>query len=221
VTALLVGGGNLTYFLTRALLGRGTRVTIVNRSAADCTRLARRLKATVVLGDGTSPRTLEDARVAEAAMLVALTRRDEVNLLSCQLALLRYRVPGVVALVNDPENESVFRDLGVRNTFSPTTLLATLLEQRTETSAVTNVFPSLRGHANVTEIVLPEGAPAVRRPVKEIALPQGSLLGALFRGDTAVIPRGDTVLLAGDRLLVISLPSDYPQAMRALLGAAT
>lgn len=59
MNVLVVGGGKLVYYLSRSLTGRGRHVTIVNRNRAECRRLARRLDATVVLGDGSDPTVLE------------------------------------------------------------------------------------------------------------------------------------------------------------------
>jgi trk system potassium uptake protein TrkA len=216
--AILIGGGAPVYYLARSLAGRGYEVTIICDEAAEAARLARRLKAVVVVGDGSAPRVLEEAGVAEAALLLALTPRDEVNLVACQLARLIHGVPIVFALANDPDNEATFRALGVRAAFSPTRVLSALIESSTQTETIGNIYPSLGGQVNLTEILLPEGAPASGRPVREVRLPQGALLGALFRGDSAVIPKGATVLEAGDRLLLVSTPADYPAALRALVG---
>jgi trk system potassium uptake protein TrkA len=216
---LLVGGGKLLYFLARSLLARGHGVCLVIRESAEAEWLARRLKAVVIHGDGTRPRTLEDAEIHRKDLVLAITANDEDNFVVCQLAERKYGVPLSFALVNDPDNEQTFRELGVRAAFAPTRLLASLIEQRVASESVVNLYPfGESGKVTLTEIVLSKDSPAASRPLREIRLPAQSLVAGILRAGEALIPRGQTVLLPGDRLIVAALPEAYAAVLKVLGG---
>ncbi len=218
---VIVGGGKLVYFLCRSFLAKGYQVTIVNRSAAECTWLARQLKATIVLGDGSDPRILQEAGAVTADAVLAATPNDEDNLVICQLASLRFGVPRTLALVNDPDNEATFQKLGVTSAFSTTHLVSSLIEQRAGFEEITAMTSVAEGKVNVTEVLVKPTSPVVGRALAEIQLPDNSLIGCVLRNSEAIVPRGSTTLKPLDRLVVITLPENHGQVLRALTGDDT
>ena len=214
---LIVGGGKAVYFLCRTFLSKGYRVTIVNRDREECTRLARRLKAVVVHGDGSDPEILEEAGAGSADAVLAVTPNDQDNLVICQLADKRYEVHRTLALVNDPENEQVFRELGIA-AVSTTRILTSLVEQRAGFDEIINLIPIDEGKVNLTEVVLTETSTVINRPLRDVALPANSLVAYILREEQPIVPRGPTVLRVNDRLIVISLPENYGQVLRILTG---
>ncbi|HUU96722.1 MAG TPA: TrkA family potassium uptake protein [Phycisphaerae bacterium] len=217
MTVLIVGGGRPLYFLCRTFLAKGHNVIVINDDAEECTQLARRLKVTVICGDGSDPATLEEAGAAGADAVLAVTSRDQDNLAICQLSVLQYEVPRTLALVNDPDNEDVFRQLGV-GAFAPTRLFASLIEQRTAADAITNLLPVADGKVNVTEVKLSGDSPAAGRALRDLELPANALIAVILRNGDAVVPHGDTVLRTGDRLVLLTLPENHGPALRAITG---
>lgn len=215
---ILVGGGKTTFFLTRRFQSKNYQVTIITRDEAEARAFSRDLKALVLLGDGTSPLLLRDAESTRADALLALLPRDEDNLVACQIAQRMFGVPHVVSLVNDPGNTELFQRLGIRATFSATDLLARLIEETTSVPEVMYLTPLAGGRAHVTEIVLPEDAPAVGRAIRDLKAPAGSLIASVVRGEDMLVPSGATVLVAHDRLVLISQPEGYGPLLRLLLG---
>jgi trk system potassium uptake protein TrkA len=215
---LIVGGGKLVYFLSRTFLSKGYRVVLVNRDRAECVWLARHLKATVVYGDGSSPQILEEAQAEGVDAVLAVTPNDEDNLAICQLASLRFGVARTLALVNDPDNEEIFRRLGVAAAFSTTRLLSSLIEQKTAFEDITALTSLGEGKVNVTEIVLREDAPVVGRALADIGLPPDSLIAGILRAEQPIIPRGSTRLQARDHLIVITLPENHGRVLKMLAG---
>jgi len=213
---LVVGQGRLVYFLCRTFLSKNYAVTIIDPDREECTWLARHLKAVVVHGDGSDPRLLEEAGAEGVNAVVAITPRDEDNLAVCQLAQHYFTIPRTLALVNDPAQEQVFKDLGVGSAFSITQIISSLIEQRVDSGDIINLIPVGEGKVNLTEVILNPDSPAAGQALADIALPEGSLVACVFRGEETMIPRGGTVLLAGDRLVLMTLPENHGRVVQLL-----
>lgn len=219
---ILLGGGETVetiYFLARLFVRRGYDVTIVDPYPAEAQMLSRRTKATVLLGDGSDPTVLEEAGARQADLLLSLTPHDPDNLAACQVAQTLYGVPRTLALVNDPENEEVFRQLGITEVFSSTKVIGSLIEGRTVFDEITQLFPADEGRLYVTEVVLDRRAPVIGRALQELDLPADSLIAAIIRDGRVVVPGGQDRLQVADRLIVIALPEHQEHLLTALAGA--
>lgn len=215
---IIIGGGRAVYFLCRTFLSKGYTVTIVNRDREGCSWLARQLKATVVHGEGSDPQILEDAGAYTADAVLAVTPNDHDNLVICQLAAHRFRVPRTLSLVNDPDNEEVFQKLGITGAFSTTRIFSSLIEQRTGFEDIVNLFPVGGGKVNVTEIVLKADSPVAGRLLRDVPLPDNSLIASILRGEEPIVPRGGTTLNPDDHLIVMTLPQNHAQVLKLLTG---
>ena len=218
---ILLGGGETVetiYFLSRLFVRRGYHVTIVDPDPTEAEMLSRRVKATVLYGDGSDPTVLEEAGARKADLLLSLTPQDPDNLVACQIAQKLYGVPRTLALVNDPENEDVFRRLGISEVFSSTKVIGSLIEGRTVFDEITQLFPADEGRLYVTEVVLGREAPVVGKALQELELPTGSLIAAIIRNGQVVVPGGQDRLLVADRLIVIAHPEHQEHLLTALAG---
>jgi trk system potassium uptake protein TrkA len=219
---ILLGGGETIetiYFLARLFVRRGYDVTIVDPYPAEAEMLSRRVKATVLLGDGSDPVVLEEAGARKADLLLSLTPYDPDNLVACQIAQKLYGVPRTLALVNDPENEDVFCQLGITEVFSSTKVIGSLIEGRTVFDEITQLFPADEGRLYVTEVVLGREAPVIGKAIQELDLPADSLIAAIIRNGQVVVPGGQDRLLVADRLIAIGLPEYHEHLLTALAGA--
>ncbi len=215
---LVVGSGRLVYFLARSLLEKGFETTIVDPDRTECTWLARRLRALVLHGDGGDARILEEARASGCDVAVVTTGHDHDNLAISQLLSGRFGVDRTLAIVNDPDNEEVFRKLGIRDAISPTRVVTNLIEERAFFSDVLSLMPLAEGRVQVAEVRLTEGSPAAGATLRELRLPEESLVAVVLRGDGFAIPDGRMVLHEGDRLIVVSSTASQGSALRALTG---
>ncbi len=215
---ILIGQGKLLYFLAKQFLSKGYDLTIINQDLPEATALSRQLKATVIKGDGSNLPLLKEAGAYQADVLLSLTSQDEDNLVACQIAKKLYGVPRTIALVNDPEHQQVFEQLGITVAFSPIKLLVNLLEQQTDFEQIKNLIPVAEGKVSVAEIALPRNSPAVGKTLAELDLPRGSLIGCILRGGQVIVPSGESRLLIADRLILICQPEHYSQFLRILIG---
>lgn len=215
---IVIGGGKLVYFITRQFISKGYQVAIINRDPEESRLLARQLNATVVLGDGSDPKSLDEAEARVASVVLSLTPHDQDNLVACQVASRIFGVPRTVALVNDPENEDVFRRLGVTVAFSATKIIASLIEEQTGFEDMTNLLPLAGGRVRLIELILHDDAPAVGKTLRDLGLPDGTLIASVLRRGSTIVPSGTTVLAPGDEIVVVSQPEDLGRALRQLTG---
>lgn len=214
--ALLVGGGRLVLHLARHLLAAGDEVALIVRSRRDAEEFARVLKVLVVHGDGSDPRRQEDAGAAGAEVVVAVTPRDADNIITCLVARRRFEVPRTYALLHDPQNEELLEPLGITRALNQTLLWAGLIQQEVSSREVTNLVPLKPGRVNAIEVRIGEGNPWADRELREVPLPEGSLVAMLSRRDEHLVPRGGTVLRAGDRAMVVCTPEVQGAVVRVL-----
>lgn len=216
---ILVGGGKLVYFLTKEFTRRGvTSTTVINLHADQAHALARETSATVIVGDGSDPLALQAAGAYQADVLVALTAKDNVNLVACQIAQHQYGVPRTIALVNDPDYREAFEQLGVQVTFSATQILAHLIEERIGFEAIQSLIPIAGGKVQMTEVMLTENSPALEKTLQILGLPEGVLVGCIIRQETVIVPRGNTELHQGDRLVLLTQVGQETAGLDLLLA---
>lgn len=214
---ILIGQAKLAYFLSRQFASKGYSLTIITPSEDDATALSRKLKATVLVGDGSDPAILAAANAYRADVLLALMPQDEDNLVACQFAQRHYGVPRTIAIVNDPDNRVVFEKLGVNLAFSATEVLGSLIEQQADYETIKTLMPVAAGEVTVSELALQDNSPGADRAVQNLPLP-GALIACVIRAGRSFVPQADTVLQAGDRLIVVSETSQVGPALRAIMG---
>lgn len=215
---IIVGGGKQVHFLTKSFVSKGYNVTIINSDEGYCKRLARMHRANVVHGDGTKPYILEDAGAAYSEMVIALTTEDPDNLVICQIAEKMFKVPKTFAMVNDPKNIDIFRQLGVNNVISTADIISSFIEQKITVEDITNLFPIEEGRVAAMEIEMNEDFPVVGKKFKEIILPKDSIVGCIIRGQEAVIPRGETMIEENDKLIILCLPIVQSDVLKTIRG---
>lgn len=215
---MLAGSGKIVYHLAKQFIRKHLEVIIVTPDEDEAKELAARLSAAVFAGDATEPAVMEEAGAVKADVAIALYPKDEDNLAVCQTAGKIYNVPRTIALVNDPENEDIFRKLNVSVAVSATRVLSVLFEEQAGLEAISKLVTVGAGDVSVSEITLSPGAAAGGRPLKEIPLPKDALIGGIIREGKVIIPRGETVIECGDRLIVISTHTSLNKTVETLIG---
>ena len=200
----IVGSGKVGFYLAKTLLEHGQQPIVIEPDPVSCARTANRLDIPVICGDGTTIEVLEAAGCADCAALVAVTGTDESNLIACQLAKKVFNVPKTVARVNNPQNTRVLRELGVDIPVSTTDNLARLLEREVETAAIRQVLSLAGGSASLTEILIPEDFKYRGQMLSQIQMPADTVVISVTRGGELIVPRGNTTILPGDRVLTLA-----------------
>ncbi len=212
---IIVGGGEVVYFLSRSFISKGYLVTVINRHPEQCTQLARKLKATIVYGDGSDPTILEEAGAYSVDAILAVTSQDQKNLVICQIAQMKFKIPQTIALVNDPDNEKIFLKLGIQAA-STTRILSNIFEQKTSFDEIINLIPIEEGKVLVTEVIVKENSSVIGKAIIGLSLPENSLIACIVRDSNAIVPRGNTTLEKDDKLILLTTPENHGQVIRLL-----
>ncbi len=215
---LLVGGRSKAKSLATSLIKKEYQVTVINDTYEDCLKLAEIDKLTVINGDGTRPFVLEDASAGDADIAIALTSKDEDNLVICELCKKRFHVKKTVALLTDPKKTDFFYRMEIDSVVCAITAITGIIEQQAFVDKIATLVPIGEGRVSIAEVPIPGTAPAVGKKLWEINLPKQVIIGCILRGDTTMVPRGDTRILAGDMLVLISSDKQEMAAIKELTG---
>jgi trk system potassium uptake protein len=203
---MLLGGGRVGLNLARMLEREGIQPTILERSRGRCVRLAENLETALVLhGDATDLDLLVQEGVGETDGLAAVTSEDETNLLAALLGK-HLGAKKVIALLKRSEYIPLVTRIGIDAAVSPRLSTANRILQHVRGGKILSLAVMEQNRAEVMELEVLPGSRAAGKAVRDLDIPRGSILAAFERGEEVGIPRGDTRIEAGDRLVVFALP---------------
>jgi trk system potassium uptake protein len=216
VYVVVIGGGQVGYYLTRELLAAGHEVVMIEKDPPRARQIADELGSIVVANDGCEGRYQAEAGMARADIVAAVTGDDAVNLAACQIAKMRFNVPRSIARVNNPEHEGLFRQLAIDETVSPIRSILGVIEHEIPVHELLHLAELEGGELEIVEAQLDANSPVVGRELRDVQLPEGSAIAVLLRDDRAVPTRPETRLLSGDRVLAVT-SSEREKELRGLL----
>jgi len=220
VHVVIVGAGKSGLYLTQQLRQQHEVTLIESRFERAETVEAMVPDVTVVHGDACEPEVLEHAKIGEADLVIAVTGDDEDNLVVSMLSK-HFGAGKVFARINHPKNEWLFdKDFGVDVPVSSTSMMLSLVEKEVGFGDLVTLLRLQADNVSIEEITLPEYATAVGKTLAEIPLPENSHVMAIINRETGLsVAKGDTVLSAGDELLMFS-NGGHEIEVREALGIA-
>jgi trk system potassium uptake protein TrkA len=218
---LIVGGGRIGAYLTGLLHDGGYRARLIEVDPLAVERLARTLPADqLVLGDGTDPDVLEAVGARRADTVVAVTARDETNLVVTSLAKFEFGVARTIGRVNNPNNAWLYTaEMGVDVALNQADIIGHLVAEEMSLGEMMTLLKLRRGQfALVEEKVHPNSA-VVGKSLAELGLPRGCVFVGIIRGADLIAPNGATVIHAADEVLAV-VHTDVAATVASLLGPA-
>jgi trk system potassium uptake protein TrkA len=214
---IIIGGGRVGYYLAKTLLDEGHEVVIVEKEANICEAINDELGSICLRGDGCEIATLTEVGTERADIFVAVTGEEPDNLVACQVAKHRFNVPRTIARIRNPQNESLFKKLGIDVTISSTNLILEYIKEEVPTSSLIHLLPIEDGKLEIVEIKIPPGVATIGKFISELSIPEESKLALIIReGGKGQLPSGDTMLRAGDRIIALTSP-EIEEILRAAL----
>src|SRR5213593_1329816 len=185
---LVVGAGKVGWNLTRELIGRGNEVTVVESDRSRFATVEEEHEHAAHYGDGSELWVLERAGIERADMVIAVTGDDEDNILICQVATEKYGIDRIIARCNNPRNLQHFELLGVKPAVSATDLILRLIEHEVPKYGLVHLLDLPQERLEIIEVEVAEGSAAAGASVKELGLPDGSLVISILRDGAGFVP---------------------------------
>lgn len=202
----VLGGGKIGSEVAAQLAALRYRVKIIEHDPVDCEDLAARLEGVAVLNTrGTDIETLRNEGLDRVDVFIAVTQDDQSNIL-CSLLAKRHGAKRAIALVNQPEYVNLAPVLGVDFCISPRLATASAILKSVRQAGVVSMAMLEQSDSEVIEFSLPSDSRILQRPLKELRIPEGAIVGAIVRGTDAIVPSGDDHFEAEDHVVVFSLP---------------
>ena len=215
---VVAGGGEVGYHLSKALLEAGHEVMIIERDRRRALWIEEQLGSVVINAPADEGKYQIQAGCQRADAVLAVTGDDEDNLIISQLSKLKCGANRVIARVNNPKNEIVFKAMGIDETLSSTRVLMGVIEQELPTGGFMPLMPLTRSDLEIVEAEIAPGSPAADKEVEAVGLPAGSHIGAIVRKGEILRAHRDTKLEAGDRIIVFAPTAAEQEVKKALFG---
>lgn len=215
---VVVGGGNVGYYLTKILLAEGYEVTLLDWDHDRVKTLQNELHDIIMFGNGTSIQGLQEAGCRRADVIVAATGDDEDNLAICQFGKKYFKIPKAIARITNPKNEKVFRELGVGTAISGTSALANALKHYVAKQSLETLLTFNHGEMVLVEMELMEGSPVVNKRISDLTFPGDCVLCLILRGEQVIFINGNSVLQPKDLVIAISTLNGQDNLRQTLLG---
>lgn len=215
---VIAGGGEVGFHLGKALLEAGHEIMILESDRRRAAIIEEQLGSVVLNAPADEGRFQVEAGCQRADAVIAVTGEDPANLVICQLAKWKCNVPRVIARVNDPKNEIVFKALGIDETISSTRVIMGVIEQELPMGGFLPLMPLTGSHLELIEAEIAAGTPSAGKTVKALGLPAGAAIGGVVRKGAVLHADDDTRLEVGDRVIVLAPTKDEAIVRKVLFG---
>ena len=215
---VIVGAGAVGAYLAERLSVEGQDVVVIESDAARAAEVQSQVDCLVINANGASMHALEDAGIADAALLIAVTSSDAVNVLASQAAA-RLGVPTRVARVEDPTLREDLEAHGVDVVIDPAEALTKELLLLVRRGGVSEVFEFADGRISLVGGYVQEDSPLDGTTLKELRQDVSGwdwIIAAVVRNGDTFIARGDSEILAGDHVLAVTEGKEAKEALRLM-----
>ncbi len=215
-TVLIIGGGKISYYLAQMLIEANVRVKIIEKNNDRAAELAEDLpKATVILGDGTEQELLEEEGLNGSDAFLALTGMDEENVIISLFA----KQKGVSKVISKVDRTSVFdmvKMFGLDTVVSPRTVIANHIirfvrAHQADSGSGINTLYKLHDKVEALEFNVEKDFSGINIPLKSLSLKRNILIGGIVRGREYILPDGNSKLLEGDKVIVVTAASQITE----------
>jgi len=216
---VIAGGGEVGFHLAKALLEAGHEIMLIESDRRRAAVIQEQLGSVVLNAPADEGRYQMEAGCQRADAVIAVTGEDPANLVICQLAKWKCKVPRVIARVNDPKNEIVFKTLGIDETISSTRVLMNVIEQELPSpGGFLPLMPLTGSHLELIEAEIGPDTPGAGKAVRNLGLPRGTAVGGIVRKGSVLHADEDMRLEVGDRLVILAPTKDESEVRKALSG---
>lgn len=209
-SAIIVGGGEITYYLTEELLSMGIQVTIIEKELARCNFLSEHLpKATIIYGDGSDREILEEERLGNTEAFLAFTNMDEENIMLSLYAKSRTEAK-LVTKINKISFDDVVEQLDLGSIICPKLITAENIVRYVRARAnslginIETLYRLIEDKAEALEFLIQKGSPVIGIPIQELKLKKNVIICCINHAGQIITPRGQDVIEEMDTVIVVT-----------------
>lgn len=207
---MVLGGGRISFYLAKLIATLGMHVTIIEIDKHKAHQLAEQLPdADVIQGDGTDQELLVSEGIGDMDAFIALTDRDEENLLTGIYAQ-KMGVKKVVVKINRSNYTDIVSSMGIDSVVTPKQITCDTLLRYVRARAnsrgtvIERMYRILEGRAEALEFIAAEGDPYIRVPLRDLSISRETLVAVIVRDGKIIVPFGDDYILGGDFVIIIT-----------------
>lgn len=213
---MIVGGGRIGTHIASNLESK-IDIKIIEQDEGRCKFLSRTLKkALVLLGDGVDQKLLFEENIGDMDVFVAVSNNDELNIMASLLAK-KQGAKKIIAIVNRSDYIPLARGLGLEAVLSPRLLTASTILRYVRKGDILSLTSIAEGKAEILEARVGDNSQLLGKPLMETRMPRSSLIGAIIRGNQAIIPSGSDKVFKDDRLIIFTLKESIKNVEKVLI----
>ena len=207
---MIVGGSNIGYYLSESLAKQRIAVKLIEQDKSRAEELSNKLENVLVIhGDGTDINLLEEEMLSGMDAFIGTTGFDEQNLLMALMAK-QAGVNNSLAKISRENYAKLIDRLEIDAAINPIYVTASNILKHIRGGKVISVSLLIGGDGEVTELIVGKNSPFINKPLAELNLPKGIIIGTIVRDGKVIIPKGDSIIRADDRIIVFCLNEDTP-----------
>lgn len=202
---MIAGGGRIGRYAALTLEER-MHITLIEEDSARCNDLSALLSNTMIIqGDATDIELLKEEGLQRMDAFIAVTDSSETNVITC-LHAKKLGVKRTIALVENTGFITLSQDIGIDTIINKKLITASYIARFiVKGDAVSSKWLS-GTNAELIELVVGKWAPATRKTIGELSIPQGATVGGVIRGRETILPTRDTQLKAKDKVVIFTMP---------------
>ncbi len=202
----ILGGSKIGVRIATQLENQHFDVRLVDRDEQRCRKVSAKLKKTMVINvEGTDIHALVEEGISNADVFISVTEKDETNIL-CALLAKQHGASRTLALINKPELLNLAPSLGIDACVSPRLSAAGAILKYVRRGGVISLATIEGSNSEALEFEVQQDSETIGTPLKELNFPNGAIIGVIVHGSSYEIATGDSILAAGDRVVVFALP---------------
>lgn len=213
---VVAGGRHEADFIVKMFKEDHHELIVINQDRAFAEYISSSNNVPVFPGDPTKAYVMGDASINGADVLIALSESDTDNYVICVTAKKQFQVKKTVSIVRNPKNVELFKRLGVDSVISSTYMLGQVIKNESSIDNITKTLSIEDEKIVVIEIGVEADYRLVNQPIKKIEFPRNINISCVYRDPHVIIPNGSTIIRPGDKLIVISTPSEQDEIIEFL-----
>ena len=222
---IICGAGRVGYTIAKLLSEQNHSISVIDQSSEDIQKINESLDVRAIVGKATYPSVLEKANAAEADMIIAVTKNDEINMLICQIAFSIFKVQKKIARIRskdylNPKFSKVYNkeNLPIDVIISPEIEIAKSIQRKLEAPGALDNVNFAQNKIRLLEILVNETCPIVNIPLNELTKKfpklEANILGVI-RKDKFLILKKNDVMKRDDKVYVIINSEQMQQTLLA------